>query len=107
MSRGIAWHHEDMATAQIPFRAPEEELDRIRRRARERGLSVNEYMRRQLLDDRDDRDTAVRNSIGRTYARLAQSPEFDALDEQLAALPRPASADLGFDPEAVDETAAA
>lgn len=93
---------------QYPFRATPEELEDIKHRAHERGLSVNAYMRRQMKLDRDERDKAVRESIARTYARLADSPEFDALDEQLAALPRPASAELGFDPQAVgDETAAA
>jgi hypothetical protein len=98
-----------MATAQFPFRAPQEEMEELKRRAHARGLSVNAYMRQQLALDRDETDSMVRSAIVRTYARTAFSPELDDLDAQLAAVPRPTSAELGFDPDtaADDDTAAA
>jgi hypothetical protein len=83
---------------QVPFRAPENEIDSIRERAHARGMSMNAYMRRQLDIDQDATAQALKAAIARSYAHLAGSAEFDALDRSLAAVPRPAPAELGFDP---------
>ena len=90
---------------QIPFRAPEDEVNALRERAHARGLSVNAYMRRELALDRDETAQRVKAAIARSYAHLAGDPDIEALDRALAAVPRPAPAELGFDPATASEAA--
>jgi plasmid stability protein len=92
--------------AQLNTRLTDEELATVRRRAAEHGMSIQTYVRSALALDRDQVQAAARAAYQTSLVRTANSPEFDELDAELAARPRPTAAALGYDPDTVTQDAA-
>jgi hypothetical protein len=92
--------------AQLNTRLTDEELALVRRRATERGMTMQTYVRTALALDRDQVQATARAAYQASLARTASSTDFDDLDAELAARPRPTAAQLGFDLDAAAQEAA-
>lgn len=94
-------------TVSIPYRTSRAKADELKRRAASLGYtSVQAYMDRALALDPDALQQRIREATLAGYARTHGSASFDLLDEQLAAVPRSAPSELGFDPAAHSQAAA-
>jgi hypothetical protein len=94
-----------MATTAFPLRfdTPDQKRQAMTDAALH-GMSLNAYVLSRLGFDKDPIAIKARAGALAVSERLADSPEFDDLDAQFAAMPRTRSAELGFDPAAYAAT---